>query len=171
MPPFYKRLHRKKDGRELFLYGLMPLEGPPLPEDAEPFRPAPHLRYHPLRGEWVVYAAHRQGRTFLPPKEHCPLCPSREGGFPTEIPFPSFQVAVFENRFPSFVEEAPPPPEGLPVPAGRALGRCEVVVYTPAHTGSLATLTEEETAPPRLGVAGPVRGPLRPSRGALRHAL
>lgn len=26
MPPFYKRLHRKKDGRELFLYGLMPLE-------------------------------------------------------------------------------------------------------------------------------------------------
>ena len=144
MPPFYKRLHRKKDGRELFLYGLMPLEGPPLPEDAEPFRPAPHLRYHPLRGEWVVYAAHRQGRTFLPPKEHCPLCPSREGGFPTEIPFPSFQVAVFENRFPSFVEEAPPPPEGLPVPAGRALGRCEVVVYTPAHTGSLATLTEEE---------------------------
>lgn len=72
------------------------------------------------------------------------MCPSREGGFPTEIPFPSFQVAVFENRFPSFVEEAPPPPEGLPVPAGRALGRCEVVVYTPAHTGSLATLTEEE---------------------------
>ena len=43
MPPFYKRLHRKKDGRELFLYGLMPLEGPPLPEHAEPFRPAPHL--------------------------------------------------------------------------------------------------------------------------------
>ncbi|RTH02991.1 galactose-1-phosphate uridylyltransferase, partial [Thermus scotoductus] len=39
MPPFYKRLHRKKDGRELFLYGLMPLEGPPLPEHAEPFRP------------------------------------------------------------------------------------------------------------------------------------
>jgi len=38
MPPFYKRLHRKKDGRELFLYGLMPLEGPPLPEDAEPTR-------------------------------------------------------------------------------------------------------------------------------------
>lgn len=30
------------------------------------------------------------------------------------------------------------------MPAGRALGRCEVVVYTPAHTGSLATLTEEE---------------------------
>ncbi len=70
--------------------------------------------------------------------------PSREGGFPTEIPFPSFQVAVFENRFPSFVEEAPPPPEGLPVPAGEALGRCEVVVYTPSHTGSLATLGEEE---------------------------
>ena len=82
MPPFFKRLHRKKDGRELFLYGLMPLEGPPLPEHAEPFRPAPHLRYHPLRREWVVYAAHRQGRTFLPPQGALPPVPEPGGGLP-----------------------------------------------------------------------------------------
>ncbi|WP_234553478.1 galactose-1-phosphate uridylyltransferase [Thermus caliditerrae] len=140
----HRRYHRKPDGRELILYGLKPLEGPPLAEPQEALAPAPHLRYHPLRREWVVYAAHRQERTFLPPKEHCPLCPSREGSFPTEIPFPTFQVAVFENRFPSFVPSPPSPPEELPVPAERALGRCEVVVYTPSHTGSLATLTEEE---------------------------
>ncbi|APD09684.1 MULTISPECIES: galactose-1-phosphate uridylyltransferase [Thermus] len=144
MPPFFKRHHRKGDGRELILYGLSPLEEAPLPEGEEAFHAAPHLRYHPLRGEWVVYAAHRQERTFLPPKEHCPLCPSREGAFPTEIPFTRFQVAVFENRFPALVASPPPPPAGLPVPAEAARGRCEVVVYTPLHTGSLATLSEEE---------------------------
>jgi UDPglucose--hexose-1-phosphate uridylyltransferase len=144
MPAFYKRHHRKTDGRELILYSLSPLTAEALPEPLEAFGPAPHLRYHPLRREWVVYAAHRQERTFLPPKEHCPLCPSREGSFPTEIPFPEFQVAVFENRFPSLVPGPPPPPEGLPVAVGEALGRCEVVVYTMAHTGSLASLSEEE---------------------------
>ncbi|UZX15355.1 galactose-1-phosphate uridylyltransferase [Thermus sp. PS18] len=152
MPSFYKHVHRKKDGRELILYGLHPLEvevlpvaeEPSLPQEAGSISPSPHLRYHPLRGEWVVYAAHRQERTFLPPKEHCPLCPSQEGGFPTEIPFDRFRVAVFENRFPSLVPRPTPPPDGLPVPAERALGRCEVVVYTQAHVGSLATLTEEE---------------------------
>jgi UDPglucose--hexose-1-phosphate uridylyltransferase len=38
-------------------------------------RRRPHLRWHPLRGEWVTYAAHRQGRTFLPPPEYNPLAP------------------------------------------------------------------------------------------------
>ncbi|GAA6755550.1 galactose-1-phosphate uridylyltransferase [Thermus sp. 2.9] len=144
MPFFYRRHHRKRDGRELILYGLTPWEEAPLPEGEEALAPAPHLRYHPLRGEWVVYAAHRQERTFLPPKEHCPLCPSREGAFPTEIPFTRFQVAVFENRFPALVSSPPSPPSGLPVAAEAARGRCEVVVYTPAHTGSLGTLSEEE---------------------------
>mgnify|MGYP005853150347 CR=1 FL=1 len=144
MDRFFKHLHRKRDGRELYLYGRKPIEALPLPELEEPSTPAPHLRWHPLRGEWVVYAAHRQERTFLPPKEHCPLCPSREGGVPTEIPFRDFQVAVFQNRFPSFLPTPPPPPEGLPIRTEAALGRCEVVVYTPRHTGSLASLGEEE---------------------------
>ena len=144
MQRFFKHIHRKRDGRALYLYGLTPPETSPLPELEETLAPAPHLRWHPLRGEWVVYAAHRQERTFLPPREHCPLCPSREGGFPTEIPFRDFQVAVFENRFPSFLPHPPPAPQGLPVPGEAALGRCEVVVYTPKHTGSLATLSEEE---------------------------
>jgi hypothetical protein len=37
--------------------------GPPGPAAA----PNSHLRWHPLRGEWAVYAGHRQHRTFLPP--------------------------------------------------------------------------------------------------------
>jgi UDPglucose--hexose-1-phosphate uridylyltransferase len=83
------------------------------------------LRFDELRGEEVVYAIHRQERTFLPEPEHCPLCPTRAGGPPTEIPFPAFEIAVFENRFPAF--EAPH-------------GAAEVVVYTDDHEGSLATL-------------------------------
>ena len=42
------------------------------------------LRFNELLGEEVVYAIHRQERTFLPSAEHCPLCPTRPGGPITE---------------------------------------------------------------------------------------
>jgi UDPglucose--hexose-1-phosphate uridylyltransferase len=83
------------------------------------------LRYDELRGEQVVYAIDRQERTFLPPADHCPLCPTLPGGAPTEIPFAAFEIAVFENRFPAFA-----------APHGAA----EVVVYTDDHDGSLGAL-------------------------------
>lgn len=86
------------------------------------------LRFEQLRGEQVVYAIHRQERTFLPSAEHCPLCPTRPGFERTEIPFPSFEIAVFENRFPAF--QAPG-------------GASEVVVYTDRHEGSLGTLSAQ----------------------------
>jgi UDPglucose--hexose-1-phosphate uridylyltransferase len=86
------------------------------------------LRFNELRGEEVVYAIHRQDRTFLPARDHCPLCPTRPGGDPTEIPFSSFEIAVFDNRFPAFT-----------APHGAA----EVVVYTDEHEGSLATLSPQ----------------------------
>jgi UDPglucose--hexose-1-phosphate uridylyltransferase len=86
------------------------------------------LRQNELRDEQVVYAIHRQERTFLPSREHCPLCPTRPGGEETEIPFPTFEIAVFENRFPAF--EAPH-------------GAAEVVVYTDRHDGSFGTLAPE----------------------------
>ena len=63
------------------------------------------LRFNELRGEEVDYAIHRQERTFLPARDHCPLCPTRAGAPATEIPFPAFEIAVFDNRFPAF--EAP----------------------------------------------------------------
>jgi UDPglucose--hexose-1-phosphate uridylyltransferase len=82
-------------------------------------------RFNELRGEHVVYAIHRQDRTFLPDRAHCPLDPTKPGAPPTEIPFEAFQIAVFDNRFPSF--EAPG-------------GAAEVVVYTDEHDGSFGTL-------------------------------
>jgi UDPglucose--hexose-1-phosphate uridylyltransferase len=86
---------------------------------------APTIRFDELRGEHVLYATARQDRTFLPASDACPLCPTQPGGPATEIPFGSFEVAVFENRFPA-----------LRSPHGAA----EVVVYSDRHDGSFATL-------------------------------
>ena len=95
--------------------------GPALPAGS----PEWGIRWDPLAGEWVVIAAARQDRTFLPPADQCPLDPSAPGR-PTEVPADSYDVVVFENRFPSLAEP---------------LGRCEVVCFTSAHDSSFAQLT------------------------------
>lgn len=104
------------------------------------------LRWNPLLQQWVVTATHRQDRTFFPPDDYCPLCPTKEGGFPTEVPLPDYEMVAFDNKFPSFHRN---PPE----PAVRstnlykvrpAIGACEVVLYSPEHTGSLAEKSVEE---------------------------
>ncbi|HEX8367978.1 MAG TPA: galactose-1-phosphate uridylyltransferase [Pyrinomonadaceae bacterium] len=104
------------------------------------------LRWHPLLGEWVATATHRQDRTFLPPADFCPLCPTKPGGFPTEIPESSYDIAVFENRFPSL---SPTPPEPAIegddfYPVQPSFGECEVVVYTPNHSSTLANEPVEQ---------------------------
>ena len=98
------------------------------------------LRWHPLLGEWVATATHRQDRTFLPPADFCPLCPTKPGGFPTEIPEPTYDIVVFENRFPSLLPDPPEPAiEGDDFYEVRpSFGECEVVVYTPNHSSTLA---------------------------------
>ncbi|MBE3598320.1 MAG: galactose-1-phosphate uridylyltransferase [Limnochordaceae bacterium] len=98
------------------------------------------LRWHPLLQQWVVVAGHRQERTYKPPASVCPLCPTRDPAHPTEIPDADFDIAVFENRFPSFVE-SPPPPEVVGTslsPVAPAQGVAEVVVYSPDHDRTLA---------------------------------
>ncbi|HEX8773893.1 MAG TPA: galactose-1-phosphate uridylyltransferase [Pyrinomonadaceae bacterium] len=98
------------------------------------------LRWNPLLGEWVATATHRQERTFLPPADFCPLCPTREGGFPTEVPESSYDLVVFENRFPSLRPDPPEPAvEGSELyPVRPAQGVCEVVLYSQEHTTTLA---------------------------------
>jgi UDPglucose--hexose-1-phosphate uridylyltransferase len=102
-------------------------------------------RWNPILGEWVITATHRQDRTFLPPRDYCPLCPTRPGGIETEIDHPDFDIVVFDNRFPS-LEPDPPPPvvEGTALtPVAPSLGACEVVVYTPQHDATFADLPLE----------------------------
>lgn len=100
------------------------------------------FRWHPTLREWVITSTERQDRTFLPPKDYCPLCPQREGGAPTEIPTADFHVAAFQNKFPS-LRPNPPHPAVEPTslsPVETAAGECEVIVYTPEHDATLAQL-------------------------------
>ncbi|SDS55229.1 UDPglucose--hexose-1-phosphate uridylyltransferase [Corynebacterium timonense] len=99
------------------------------------------MRRDPLTGEWAVYAAHRQNRTFLPPANEDPLAPTRPGQKPSEIPEGDYQVVVFENRFPSLsMASRGASLDGL-VEAAPATARCEVVCFTPDASGSFADLT------------------------------
>lgn len=131
----------KPDGRSLTLYSRGPIdEGITAPSPfADPLHADPHLRWHPLRGEWITYAAYRQGRTFLPPPEYNPLAPTRDPAHPTEVPAGGWDIAVFDNRFPSLALDAPEPPPAL-VPTAPARGKCEVVVFTQDAQSSLGAL-------------------------------
>lgn len=97
------------------------------------------LRWHPILQEWVVTATHRQDRTFFPPPDYCPLCPTAPGGFPTEVPAADYEFVVFENKFPSFRRNPPEPAiAGDDLYAVRpSRGICEVVLFTPEHEGTL----------------------------------
>ena len=96
--------------------------------------------------EWVITATHRQDRTFLPPADYCPLCPTKPGGFPTEIPAPTYRDrASSRTSSPHFAASRPHPPwKDVPLPCGAGLGECEVVVYTPDHGSTLADRSVEQ---------------------------
>jgi len=148
------------DGREIIYFDEAPglnrglardlREGlPPVPVPGT-WSPEQAVRWDPLLGEWVIIAAQRQERTFLPPPDQCPLDPSAPGR-PTEVPADSYDVVVFENRFPSLRGASavpgashPPLPPGLDdgmSPQRSGCGRCEVVCFTSDHSASFASLT------------------------------
>jgi galactose-1-phosphate uridylyltransferase (family 1) len=144
-----KTTRRMADGREIIYF-----------DDTEPFlsreavdvRPLPpvagaaaEMRYDPLTGEWVALAVHRNDRTFMPPADQDPLAPSEPGGFPTEIAESSYDVVVFENRFPSFSPRASGAAglvDGDPLwPVRPASGRTEVVCFSSERSGSFGSLS------------------------------
>lgn len=104
------------------------------------------LRWDPLQEEWVMMASHRQTRTFLPPTDECPLCPSRDG-HQSEVPAADYDVVVFENRFPSLSTHAtmdPTPSDNPLIPVRPGFGRCEVVCFSSNHDASFADLSVPE---------------------------
>ncbi|MFE2336323.1 galactose-1-phosphate uridylyltransferase [Streptomyces coelicoflavus] len=121
---------RLADGRELVYYDLRD----DTVRDAVDRRPlertvtTSEIRRDPLLGDSVAVASHRQGRIYHPPADQCPLCPSR-GDRLSEIPDASYDVVVFENRFPSLAGDS---------------GRCEVVCFTSDHDASFADLSEDQ---------------------------
>jgi UDPglucose--hexose-1-phosphate uridylyltransferase len=141
----FKAEYLKPDGRQLTLYSATAIEEVgPVPTPGDAVHATPQLRWHPLRGEWVMFAAHRQGRPFLPPPGYNPLAPTTDPSNPTELPKGRYDMAVFQNRFPSLSLNAPMPPEvpGVPVRAG--IGQCEVVVFTQNPDATLASLPADQ---------------------------
>ncbi len=140
-----RHLLRHADGRRLYVYG--PLRGT-LDESqaAAPAAEGPtglHLRHDALTDGWVAISPARNTRpdASAAPGGSGPACPLCPGG--PEVPF-AYDAAVFENRFPSLEPDPPPPPDLTGV--APSFGRCEVVLYTDRHEGSLATLDPDALA-------------------------
>ena len=137
----FRRVLTKADGRSLALYARDHTpEADCAPAPAGPTSTGDsHLRWHPLRGEWVAYASHRQHRTFLPPPDYNPLAASCDEAVPTEVPTGTWDIAVFENLFPTLTPAAREPP-ALSIPTAPGRGACEVVVFTQDPQPSLGSL-------------------------------
>ena len=52
------------------------------------------LRWNPILKQWIIIATHRQNRTYKPPKDYCPLCPTKKGGLSTEVPAEDYDLVV-----------------------------------------------------------------------------
>ncbi len=132
------------DGREILYFDEV--ARPHTETDTRPLTPRSledtgEVRYDALHDEWIAVAAHRGNRTYLPPADQCPLCPSQPGR-PSEIPASEYDVVVFENRFPSLGPAVGivPPSQGWGS-SSTGFGRCEVVAFTSEHEGSFGTLS------------------------------
>lgn len=155
-----KRATTLADGRELIYYDDPGTAlGADRAVDARALDPRPAtatMRRDVLTGDWISVAAARQNRAFLPPAELDPLAPQSATN-PSEIPA-RYDVAVFENRSPSFGPALAAAhlgaPAGVDAPRGLAdldtpglgrtrtsVGRCEVVCFSPDHAGSFGTQT------------------------------
>jgi UDPglucose--hexose-1-phosphate uridylyltransferase len=166
-----KRTTVLADGRELIYFDdadtTLPAERTADARHLDPRTPTATMRQDVLTGEWISIAAARQNRVFLPPADKDPLAPTTADN-PSEVPS-NYDVAVFENRSPSFG-----PALGGPAPVGGELsvggmngtptavgappslealseiglnrsytsvGRCEVVCFSPQHEGSFGAIS------------------------------
>lgn len=139
------------DGRTIRYYDSKPTKREAVDQRPKEEQPGiGELRFDPLVNEWVVVSAHRQHRVFLPPKELCPLCPTKSSDLLTEIPDFDFEVVVFDNKTPSLRpplgDNALPDYAGPETDMGKAIGKCEVVVFNSNHGGSFADLSLRQVA-------------------------
>ena len=112
-------------------------------------------RWHPLREEWVIVAAHRQNRpwsgemmgdeaTAPQYSPDCYLCPGNKRGSGTQNPEYS-HTFVFDNDYPSVGPDAPQPVAPMGIYRNRAAqGLARVVCYSPQHNLTLAELEPAE---------------------------
>jgi UDPglucose--hexose-1-phosphate uridylyltransferase len=98
--------------------------------------PMHELRLNPLTGEWVIISSGRSSRPVLP-EDACPLCPGV-----LEIKR-DYDLVVFDNRFPSLALNPPQISENEEhFKKKRALGKCEVIMYTSKHDLSVSDMSK-----------------------------
>ena len=136
------------DGRELIYFDdadtTLGAERAVDPRVLDPRPETATMRQDVLTGDWISIAAARQSRVHLPSADRDPLAPQTAEN-PSEIPS-LYDVAVFENRSPSFgpalgerdLQEFTEVGLGRTLPA---VGRCEVVCFSPDTTGSFGSQT------------------------------
>lgn len=97
------------------------------------------FRWNPLLDTWTMVATNRQHRPHLP-KDYCPFCPQHNSNLP------KFDVLSYNNDFPvmSLVASAS---EQIKTKNGifrttAAVGKCEVLLYSPAHDKQLYQLSD-----------------------------
>lgn len=122
------------------------------------------LRQDIVTGQWVVVATERAMRptdfakpgTITPPDEArgCPFCPGHEVMTPLEVVAvrpedtepnsPGWQVRVVPNKFPVFESGEEAATTAPLFPRRPADGSHEVIIHTPRHDLSLATMPAED---------------------------
>ncbi len=93
------------------------------------------LRWDPIRDEWIVVSGARKDRPVT--AQVCPFCPGA-----AEVPDANWKVLNLPNRFPALLADPPEPELKLNgvYRSKPAKGVCEIVVYSPDHSASLANL-------------------------------
>lgn len=123
------------------------------------------LRQDIVTGQWVVIASGRALRPSdfeRPPlvpslkgeESGCPFCPGNESMTPLEVlavrpqdsepNTPGWRVRVFPNKYPAFGSENAFTTSAPEFPKRPAEGSHEVIVHTPDHAASLATMPLED---------------------------
>ena len=97
------------------------------------------FRYNPLLDDWTIVNGNRQKRPDMP-KDYCAFCPG-SGKVPDH-----YTVLKYDNDWPSMSTNPaePDPVSNAFFKTAPSYGKCEVVLYSSDHNGSLKDLTDED---------------------------
>lgn len=97
------------------------------------------FRWNPLLDTWTLVATNRQHRPHLP-KDYCPFCPHHNSTLP------EFDVLTYDNDFPvmslNLVDKKQIKNEKGIFKTAPAIGKCEVILYSPDHYKQLYELSD-----------------------------